>query len=84
VSALTTFVNSWPERTPVQHKEAGTAGTIGRCPSFDPIARDHAGRATTGHLLLDGTTGVVWVAWADRPGCWMNPRWLIKASKEAR
>ncbi len=78
MSALTTLAAAWPERTPVRHRDTGAVGKVGRCPVRDPIAADHAGRATTGHLLMHGSTPIVWIAWSDRPGCWMNPRWLQK------
>lgn len=82
MSALLDIALTWPERTPVAHRDTGATGRIATCPPSDPISADHGGGATA-HLILGGAP-LVWVDWSDREGCWIRPRMLRKAGKEGR
>lgn len=82
MSSLTDLALTWPERTPVAHRETSATGRISTCPPRDPISADQGG-GPRAHLFLGGAP-LVWVAWSDREGCWMRPRALRKAGKEGR
>lgn len=84
MSRLNDIRQTWPERTAVQHKDSGATGVIAPCPPRDPIALDRRARPTAHLLLNGGDPGVVWVAWDDRPGCWMRPRYLQKIRTRGR
>jgi len=72
---------TWPERTPVAHKETGARGRIAACPPGDPIARDYGG-GRRAHLPVAG--GIAWVEWDDgRPPCWITTRWLEPVRRPA-